>query len=105
MNGFGAHCFVHESREAVALCLECRHSYCRECVVDHDGRLICAACLGRLQKAAAASTGRLRRALSYTSVMAALLLCWIVFYMAGRAFMLTEPPRHSFDSSAREQRP
>lgn len=38
-------CFVHANREAVARCLSCGRSYCRECVTEHDGRLRCARCL------------------------------------------------------------
>ncbi len=105
MNRFASECFVHPSREAVALCLECRRSYCRECVVDHDGRLICAACLGRLNNAGAGSTSSVRRALSFAGLGVALLFCWIFFYMTGRAFMLAEPARHSFDDRAQGRRP
>ncbi|HSI87331.1 MAG: rhomboid family protein [Candidatus Methylacidiphilales bacterium] len=43
-------CAYHTSREAVARCPECRRFYCRECVTEHDDRLLCASCL---KKAAA----------------------------------------------------
>jgi hypothetical protein len=29
----------------VARCPECRRFYCRECVTEHDDRLLCASCL------------------------------------------------------------
>jgi hypothetical protein len=32
-------------REAVARCPGCSLFYCRECVVEHDGKLFCVACL------------------------------------------------------------
>jgi hypothetical protein len=38
-------CFHHENREASAQCPECRHYYCRECITEHDDKVICAACL------------------------------------------------------------
>ena len=41
-------CFNHASREAVARCPECGRFYCRECVTEHDDRVMCAACLKRL---------------------------------------------------------
>jgi hypothetical protein len=41
-------CFHHAEREAVARCAECRSFFCRECVTEHGGRLICAACLREL---------------------------------------------------------
>ncbi len=96
-------CFVHPSREAVSLCLECRRAFCRECVVDHDGRLICAACLARLNAPAAGRRGALRRLSSAVGVAFAILLCWILFYMFGRMLMLAEPAHHSFDDNEQEQ--
>jgi len=41
-------CFHHSFREAVARCPERRGYFCRECVTEHAGRLICAACLRKL---------------------------------------------------------
>ncbi|HZU27682.1 MAG TPA: hypothetical protein VFA04_19280 [Bryobacteraceae bacterium] len=91
-------CFVHASREAVALCIDCRHSFCRECVVDHDGRLICAACLGKLQRKPRQASRRWRSIASAAGLGAALILCWILFYMGGRALLMSEPRHHSFSS-------
>jgi hypothetical protein len=96
-------CFIHPSREAVSLCLECRRAFCRECVVDHDGRLICAACIARLRAPVVQGNRTLRRLLSATGTALAILLCWILFYMAGRLLMLAEPSHHSFDEDTQEQ--
>lgn len=41
-------CFHHAGREAVARCPECRQSFCRECITEHDDRILCASCLRRL---------------------------------------------------------
>ena len=43
-------CLHHPAREAVALCPECRRFYCRECVTEHTGRMICAGCVARLAR-------------------------------------------------------
>ena len=40
-------CWNHEAREAACRCPACGRSYCRECVSEHEGRLLCAACLSR----------------------------------------------------------
>ena len=39
-------CFNHMLREAVACCPECRRYFCRECVTEHEDKVLCAACLG-----------------------------------------------------------
>jgi hypothetical protein len=104
MTQFGQQrCFVHPSREAVALCLECRRAFCRECVVDHDGRLICAACLARLRAPVARGNRALRQLFSAATAVLAILLCWILFYMAGRLLMLEAPAHHGFDDTEQEQ--
>ena len=38
-------CFNHGAREAVARCPRCTLFYCRECVTQHDHRLLCASCI------------------------------------------------------------
>jgi hypothetical protein len=43
-------CFNHATREAVARCPECRQHFCRECITEHDDRVICAACLKKLAR-------------------------------------------------------
>ncbi len=40
-------CFNHENREAVARCPECTRFFCRECVTEHAGRVLCAQCLNK----------------------------------------------------------
>jgi len=71
-------CWNHETREAVCRCPACARSYCRECVTEHEGRLLCAACL---RKAPVESlTGRSRRRLpGFVLLAAGLLLSWFLF--------------------------
>ena len=38
----------HPLREASARCPECTRFYCRECITEHDDRVLCAACLAKL---------------------------------------------------------
>lgn len=38
-------CSLHPHREAAAQCPQCRRFYCRECVVEHDGRMLCNSCI------------------------------------------------------------
>ena len=76
-------CLHHPQREAAARCPACRRFYCRECVVDHDGRLLCTSCL------AAETAGRKthrpwwRVAVRLAAATAMLAVAWIFFYLAA----------------------
>jgi hypothetical protein len=91
-------CHVHRGREAAARCPVCGRFFCRECVTEHDGRLLCAACLQR-----AADGGGVRRA-AWESLAAAgelalgTFLIWVVFYRLGR--LLLTIPSEFFDPAA-----
>jgi hypothetical protein len=41
-------CENHPRREASARCPECGRFFCRECITEHDDRVLCASCLARL---------------------------------------------------------
>jgi len=84
-------CVQHGSREAVARCPVCRQDFCRECVVEHAGQILCAMCLAK-ETAQSAPTripwGRVRRAA--VTVWYATLL-WCGFYLCG-ALLKSLPP-------------
>ena len=40
-------CITHIDREAVARCCQCNQYYCRECIVEHEGDMICTQCLSQ----------------------------------------------------------
>jgi len=82
-------CFNHATREAAARCPECGRYFCRECVSEHEDRLICAFCLKRLglrRKARRPSTIFVRS----TQVLVGLVILWSAFYLLGR-LLLTIP--------------
>ena len=81
-------CVNHAMREAVARCLECRGFFCRECVTEHDERLICAACL-RALLAPIERKLRLRLGPVLCLVQGAfgLFLLWFGFYLIARVLL------------------
>ncbi len=84
-------CERHPAREAVARCPACDDHFCRECVVEHDGRLLCAACLAKQSVTTkSADRARWRRAGRAARLGAAVLLLWVVFYGFGQ-FLKTIP--------------
>src|ERR1700686_3897828 len=51
-------CLHHPDREAAFPCPVCKRNYCRECGVEHDGRILCAACLKKLVTSVQTKSGR-----------------------------------------------
>lgn len=81
-------CWNHELREAVCRCPECGNSFCRECVTEHQSRLLCAACLRSLARARERTLPASRRALTaVVMALAGLTIAWVVFFAAGEAML------------------
>jgi hypothetical protein len=90
-------CLHHPLREAVARCAVCRGFYCRECVSEHEGRMICAPCLAA--PAALTETQgvpRLRNAGAWFLALLCLTFWWILFYCLGR--LLSSMPSSFHDN-------
>jgi hypothetical protein len=81
------HCLNHAEREAVARCPECKQFYCRECIAEHDDRVICAACLRKLTGA----KSERKHALAWFSRAAmfcmSIATAWLVFYCVGKILL------------------
>jgi uncharacterized paraquat-inducible protein A len=76
-------CVNHPQREASARCPECGKFFCRECITEHDDRVLCATCLAKLsvKKANVAQSWAWlpRTAL----VLMAIMLIYLAIYLAG----------------------
>jgi hypothetical protein len=75
-------CFNHAAREAAARCPECKQFFCRECITEHDDRVLCTSCLKRL---AATPTerrafGSLRRIVQCAF---GFVVAWFFFFLIG----------------------
>src|SRR5207253_3107396 len=80
-------CFNHAQREAVARCPSCGQFFCRECITEHDDRVICAACLKKLARTPLAKSRVLARMLQASHFLLALVAAWFVFYLIGEALL------------------
>jgi len=80
-------CWNHEAREAVCRCLQCGRSFCRECVTEHESRLLCAACLRSAAQAVAGRRGRLRRLAGVGFTLAGVALAWAVYFAAAEGLI------------------
>jgi hypothetical protein len=80
-------CWNHEFREAVARCPECRHYFCRECVTEHEDRVLCSACLGKLLRAAKARPRPFDPLVRLFHLIAGLMVLWLFFYYVGQVLV------------------
>jgi hypothetical protein len=87
MTAIQQRCWNHETREAVCRCPECGRSFCRECVTEHEARLLCAACLAKITEAQSARRGGLRRLAPAGMLAAAIVAAWIFFFALGQTAM------------------
>ncbi len=85
-------CARHPTREAAARCPSCQEFFCRECVVEHEGRLLCAACLARTVSARARHRQRWVVARRAGIGVAGFILLWLCFQSVG-ALLLRIPPK------------
>jgi late competence protein required for DNA uptake (superfamily II DNA/RNA helicase) len=84
-------CARHNEREAAARCPSCGGFFCRECIVEHEGRLLCTTCLARQATSALARSGQWAGARRHLALAAATLAAVLVFYAMG-SILLSVPP-------------
>lgn len=79
-------CAIHPERTAIARCPSCRGFFCGECITEHGGRLVCAACLASAPNEARERAGRRARfrPAPLLQLFAALVLVWLSFYFVAR---------------------
>jgi hypothetical protein len=87
-------CLNHPTREAAARCPQCAQYYCRECVTEHEARVLCASCLKRLSVPAARprySFAWLGRGLQ---AALGLFMVWLFFLWLGSIVLSIDTPYH-----------
>lgn len=95
---FRERCWTHPAREAAVRCPSCERSFCRECVTEHGGRLVCAECLRKESLAAAQGRGRPARAARRVAAAGGrvgaltlgLLAAWLFFHLLAQT-LITVP--------------
>lgn len=87
-------CFNHGSREAAARCPECGRFFCRECVTEHDDRVLCASCIAKQNGQSGTGRPKLRGLKSLVLLGFGFALLFLVFYYAGVALMMIPSEFH-----------
>lgn len=80
-------CLNHAGREAVARCLTCRHYFCRECITEHDDRVICASCLRKLARVPLLQRRGFGSLVRLGQCALGLLVAWFFFYLIGESLL------------------
>lgn len=80
-------CFNHKFREAVARCPECSRYFCRECITEHEDRVLCAACLAKTTKKPSLGLYRFSGLFFVIQVILGTMLMWIFFYYLGQILL------------------
>ena len=90
-------CLHHGDREAIARCPECRSYFCRECITEHDERILCAACLAKLTRPAEVKAPRFHLAAlrPWATAFSGLLVAWLCFYFIGRMLVAIPADFHA----------
>ena len=87
-------CFNHAAREAVARCPECGYCFCRECITEHDDRVVCAACLKKLARQQHHRRGMFARLMRLAQCALGALIAWLFFFLIGDVLLKTPASFH-----------
>ena len=87
-------CFNHAPREAVARCPECTQFFCRECITEHEGKVICAECLRATSESDSGRTSRAGDTARIFTMALGIALVWLFFYYSGRLLLLIPSSFH-----------
>ncbi len=80
-------CFNHASREAAAQCRTCERFFCRECVTEHEGRVVCAQCLGKLTGGVSDRRQGVLGLFRWAGCILGVLCVWVFFYYLGKLLL------------------
>lgn len=80
-------CFNHVAREAVARCPECGYCFCRECITEHEDRVVCAVCLKKLARQPLRRHTAFARVWRLARCALGVIIAWFFFFLIGDALL------------------
>lgn len=87
-------CLNHSGREAVARCPACGFYFCRECITEHDERILCASCLKKQKPQAEGPRRSFAPVWRTGAALFGVLTAWFFFYVIGRLVVATPTQFH-----------
>mgnify|MGYP001553493961 CR=1 FL=1 len=83
-------CSIHPHREAAVRCPSCTNYFCRECVTEHAGKLLCSRCLAESRQEGPKGSSILGKVRVVFQAILGFVVLWYVFYWFGD-FLLSLP--------------
>jgi hypothetical protein len=87
-------CFNHSLREAAARCPGCGHFFCRECITEHENRVLCAVCLRKVVKPRLTQRGWFLWITQAAAAFCGLFVAWLCFYYLGQGLLAVPSSFH-----------
>ncbi len=80
-------CLNHRFREAVARCPECGRFFCRECITEHEDKVLCASCLRKQLKSGSQRLHRYQWIIRCSHFFTGLFLLYVIFYYSAQILL------------------
>ncbi|CAB1076877.1 hypothetical protein D1AOALGA4SA_4674 [Olavius algarvensis Delta 1 endosymbiont] len=80
-------CHNHMQREAVARCPACGRFFCRECITEHEDKVLCAACLRKQVEPSGNTANRWRGLWRFGHFLLGFLFLYILFYYFAQVLL------------------
>jgi hypothetical protein len=80
-------CFNHALREAAARCPECGQFFCRECITEHEDRVLCTSCLKKLARSQSSKRRTFAGVMRVVRLALGILIAWFFFFLIGEALI------------------
>jgi hypothetical protein len=80
-------CLLHWQREAAAMCPSCNRYFCRECVTEHEGRMICSSCLSKIVQPVEHRRHPFRVLFRAMQFAFGVFVVWLFFYYLGQILL------------------
>ena len=80
-------CINHMFREAVARCPECGRFFCRECITEHDDKVLCASCLRKRLKPGGQRFHPYQWIFRLGHFSAGIVLLYVIFYYVAQILL------------------
>ena len=71
----------------MARCPECRQFFCRECITEHDDRVLCTACLRKLARVPLTQKPVFQKLARAAQTAFGILVAWFFFFLIGEGLL------------------